>query len=83
LTGGGNQFVGDSEPLVLRCDRGQADFGHIVVSMPTAGREEWYHAASSFSDFLIEYAACEGQKFQESHDVRRDNSGNTDSDKKT
>lgn len=63
------EFIGDSELVVVRCDNAKSDFGHILISLPTSGREEWYGVGNSLSEFLTEYIANEGRKYWEAENA--------------
>lgn len=59
------RFLGDSDLLVIRCDRAARDFGTVIVALPLDPRNDWYQVAASFSDFLETYVKCGGAKFWE------------------
>lgn len=58
-------FLGDSDLLLVRCDPLQKDYGSVLVALPIDQRQEWYHVATSLSDFLAGYIAARGGKFWE------------------
>ena len=58
-------FLGDSDLLLVRCDPLQKDYGNVLVALPIDHRQEWYHVATSLSDFLAGYIAARGGKFWE------------------
>ncbi len=73
------EFIGDLEQLLIRCDRSDDDFGHILVALPASPRHEFYKVADNFSSFLEEYRLHEGQKYWEPQFLQRrgESQGNT------
>jgi hypothetical protein len=59
------QFFGDSDLLIIRCDANAPDFGRVLIGHPIDGRDEWEVVGDSFSEFLKQYVATEGNKFWE------------------
>jgi hypothetical protein len=59
------EFLGDSDLLVIRNDPSAADFGAVVVAHALDPRSQWTLAAPNLLDFLVEYAARQGEKFWE------------------
>ncbi|UJB64050.1 SMI1/KNR4 family protein [Acidovorax sp. YS12] len=59
------RFLGDSDLLVIRNDRGAEDFGSILVALPIDKRNEWNFVAASFLIFLERFVEAEGDKFWE------------------
>jgi hypothetical protein len=56
------RFIGDSELLMVSCDKGK-DFGSIYVVSPIAKRKEWHLASSSFTNFIEKYIENKGDKY--------------------
>jgi len=59
------RFLGDADRLVIRCDSTHPDFGHVLVALPLDRREDWYHVATRFDDFLARLAETDGDKYWE------------------
>jgi len=59
------RFLGDSDLLILRCDRIEDDYGEVVVALPIDSRSNWYFLKARLSDFLNDYSMSEGDKFWE------------------
>lgn len=57
------KFVGDSDLLIVRCDRDAADFGAVLIALPLDPRDDWDIASNSFSAFLNSYVTSGGEKF--------------------
>jgi len=58
-------FLGDCDFILVRCDPLQKEYGSVLVALPIDQRQEWYHVATSLSDFLAGYIAARGGKFWE------------------
>lgn len=59
------EFRGDSDHLILRCDRDAIDFGSVVVALPIDRRCDWYRAADSLEDFMRRFLASPDRKYWE------------------
>jgi hypothetical protein len=57
------RFLGDSDLLIVRCERANVDYGSVLVALRLDPREAWYAVAPSFGMFLSEYADAEGRKY--------------------
>ena len=58
------RFLGDSDLLVISCDRSK-NFGEIIIALPIDPRSEWPRIASDFGEFLERYSKEEGAKYWE------------------
>ena len=61
------EFLGDSDLVVLRCEKSADDFGMVLVALPIDSRSDWARAASNFEEFLQRYVESDGDKFWEPH----------------
>jgi hypothetical protein len=59
------RFFGDSELLLVRCDREENDFGYVIVVPPVYERNDWPLVAHTFCEFVDRYTRSEGQKYWE------------------
>ena len=59
------RFLGDSDSLIIRCNKHAQDFGRLIVALPIDPRSEWYSVAESFEAFLERYTECGGRKYWE------------------
>ncbi|WLP94169.1 SMI1/KNR4 family protein [Psychrobacter sp. M13] len=59
------EFLGDSDFIILRCDKDADDFGTIIISLPLYEREDWFYLKKDFTDFLMEFIKAEGYKYWE------------------
>ncbi|MBI1928510.1 SMI1/KNR4 family protein [Candidatus Poribacteria bacterium] len=59
------EFLGDSDLLVVRCNPGEPDFGTVLIALPLDGREDWYVAGASLTEFLENFLETSGKKFWE------------------
>jgi hypothetical protein len=59
------RFFGDSDLLVLVCDRQRPDFGSVIVALPIDKRSDWPVVARSFGKFLQKLAESQGDKYWE------------------
>ena len=59
------RFLGDSELLLINCDKNTPSYGSIKIVMPIDPKEQWPTIANSFSDFLINYSEANGDKYWE------------------
>ena len=59
------RFLGDSDLLVIRTDRLTEDYGSILIASSLDPRSDWYLAARSLEDFLVELQNTSGDKFWE------------------
>jgi len=57
------RFLGDSDLLIVRCDKGSPDFGRIIAALPLDDRRNWPAIAVSFSQFLTRYLTGQGNKY--------------------
>jgi len=57
------EFLGDSDLVMLRCDRSAADFGAAVVVLPIDRRNSWPRVGSSLLEFIEHFVQEGGQKF--------------------
>ncbi len=57
------EFLGDSDQLIIRCDRTLPDYGSVLVALPLDTRDVWDVAAASLETFLAAYASTHGEKF--------------------
>jgi len=57
------EFLGDSDQLIIRCDRTLPDYGSVLVALPLDARDVWDVAAASLETFLTTYASTHGEKF--------------------
>ena len=60
------EFLGDSDFVVLRCDKKADDYGAIIISHPFDERKDWFYIEDSFSKFLSDFVKAEGYKYWES-----------------
>ncbi len=58
-------FLGDSDLLLVRCDKESDDFGFVVVVNAIDYRSDWYLAAKNFFEFILNYSQEQGGKFWE------------------
>jgi len=59
------RFLGDCDLLLVRFDSSTADYGQVLVALPTDGRPDWSHVGLSFGLFLETYVSSAGKKFWE------------------
>ena len=59
------EFLGDSDLLLVRCDRKAEDFGSVLVVLPLDPRHDWFQVSSDFESFLVDYERAQGAKFWE------------------
>lgn len=59
------RFLGDSDLLVISCNKNEQGFGAVMISLPLDPRSDWPMVSSSFASFLEEYVKNEGDKFWE------------------
>lgn len=57
------EFLGDSDLLLIRCDRSHVDYGSILVALPLDDRASWDLVAPTLEAFLALYAGAHGDKF--------------------
>ena len=62
------EFLGDSDLLMVRRSHDASDYGNIMVVLPLDHRRDWDMVATSFDEFLEQYAIAHGNKFWESDD---------------
>lgn len=60
------RFLGDSNLLLVRCDRAEPDFGNVYVVLPLDPRNDWDIVGNDFEAFLKQYASEQGAKYWES-----------------
>ncbi len=58
-------FLGDSDLLIISCDKKSKSFGKVFISLPLDNRGDWPNVANSFSEFLEKYSLDEGDKYWE------------------
>jgi hypothetical protein len=59
------EFLGDSDLLVVRCDRKSDDFGQLIISLPIDHRSDWYYLRYLLPKFLQKFIENQGGKFWE------------------
>lgn len=59
------QFLGDSELLLICCDKSSSLYGSLKIVMPIDPRRDWPTVAKNFADFLLSYSSSYGDKFWE------------------
>ncbi len=59
------RFLGDSDILLLRCNRGADDFGRVLVELPIYARSQWPLVGATLDEFLRRYIREAGEKFWE------------------
>jgi len=60
------EFLGDTELVILRCDRAEEDFGKVLIFLPLDPRADWPCVGNSFDEFLRRYVENRGSKYWES-----------------
>lgn len=58
-------FFGDSDLVIIRCDKTSDDFGHVLIALPLDARSDWDFVGDDFKQFLDAYVAAQGGKFWE------------------
>lgn len=58
-------FFGDSDLLIIRCDKTSGDFGNVLIALPLDPRSDWDFVGNDFKQFLDAYVAAQGGKFWE------------------
>lgn len=56
-------LIGDSDIVIMRCDKNQDDFGAIILAEAIVDREEYEIVASSLSEFLERFLQSPHKKF--------------------
>jgi uncharacterized protein YrzB (UPF0473 family) len=59
------EFLGDSDILIVRCDKNESDYGNVIVALPIDPRKDWYIVSEDFGSFLEKYMKCQGDKYWE------------------
>lgn len=59
------EFFGDSDLVVLRCDKNSDDYGNVVILLPLDERKDWYFLDENFESFLVNFCNNEGVKYWE------------------
>ncbi|STZ07715.1 Uncharacterised protein [Moraxella caprae] len=59
------EFLGDSDLVVLRCDKNSDDYGDIIILLPLDERKDWYFLDENFESFLRNFCNNEGVKYWE------------------
>jgi cell wall assembly regulator SMI1 len=59
------EFLGDSDLLVVNCDRNSTNFGQIIIALPIDCREDWYYLTYSLPEFLQRFINSQGENFWE------------------
>jgi hypothetical protein len=57
------RFLGDSDLLLIRCDRASMDYAKMLVVRPLDPRTNWYRVGESFGAFLESYVKSGGEKY--------------------
>ncbi len=57
------EFYGDSDQLVISCAEAEKGVFPVLIKLPIDCRREWPRVADSFSQFLEEYLASQGDKY--------------------
>jgi hypothetical protein len=57
------RFLGDSQLLLVRCDKDAEDFGSVIVVGPIDRRVDWDLVAASLQEFLNRYIDTRGEMF--------------------
>ena len=57
------EFLGDSDLLVVNCDRNSTNFGQIIIALPIDCREDWYYLTYSLPEFLQRFINSQGENF--------------------
>jgi len=57
------KFIGDSDLLIIRCDKSLVDYGSVIVALPLDSRHDWYQVSQSFTEFLEQYVRTGGEKY--------------------
>jgi hypothetical protein len=58
-------FRGDTDMVLLRCDKSASDYGSVIIIDPLESREDWRIAATSLSLFLQKFFETKGEKYWE------------------
>jgi hypothetical protein len=59
------RFLGDSDLLMIRCDKAEADFGCVHIVLPIDDRPDWPVVGKDFTEFLMTYCEKQGSKYWE------------------
>ena len=59
------EFLGDSDLLVVRCDRNSNDYGQVIIALPIDHRADWYFPPYLLPEFLQKFINSQGEKFWE------------------
>ena len=59
------RFFGDSDLIIIACDREQPNFGSVTIALPVDRRPDWPVVARSFGEFLEKLVAVQGDKYWE------------------
>jgi hypothetical protein len=60
-------FEGDTDLLLLRCDRAANDYGSVIIIDALERRKSWKVAARSLAVFLERFCEARGEKYWEVH----------------
>jgi len=60
-----DEFLGDSDLLVVRCDRNYDDFGQLIISLPIDHHSDWYYLPYLLPEFLQKFTNSQREKFWE------------------
>lgn len=63
------EFIGDSDLLLVRCDKLADDFGTSIVVNPIDFRSEWDVVEKNFSEFIYKYCLLQGDKYWEIRNI--------------
>ena len=56
-------FLGDSDLLIVNCNKNSQDYGEVIIGLPLDRRNDWYFLQINFQQFLSEYSIRNGEKF--------------------
>lgn len=59
------EFLGESDLVIMRCDKLSIDFGEVLIALPIDPRKDWHKVASSLSEFLEKFIENNGDKYWE------------------
>lgn len=59
------QFLGDSQLLLISCDKNSSLYGSLKIVMPIDPRGDWPMVGKNLGDFLLRYSSGYGDKFWE------------------
>ena len=59
------EFLGDSDLLIVRCDRNSNDYGQVIIALPIDHCSDWYYLPYPLPEFLQKFINSQGEKFWE------------------